>query len=92
MDDRGSIAGSSNDGTFSLRHRIQAGSEAHSASYPMGTEDSYAGVKRKGREDDHLHVMQRKSMRGAIPALPQYVSKAWRLIKQKIRIHGVVLS
>jgi hypothetical protein len=26
---------------FSLRHRVQTGSGAHAASYPVGTEDSY---------------------------------------------------
>jgi len=33
-------------GNFSLHHRVQNGSGAHPASYPMG-------VKRPGREADH---------------------------------------
>jgi len=30
---------------FSLRHRVQIGSEAHPASYPIGTRGSYPGGK-----------------------------------------------
>jgi hypothetical protein len=30
-------------------------------------------------------------MRGAIPQFPQYVFMAWCLIKQEIRLRGVVL-
>jgi hypothetical protein len=30
-------------GNFSLQHRIQTGSEAHLASYPMGTRGSFPG-------------------------------------------------
>jgi len=32
-------------GYFSLYHRVQTGSGAHQASYPMGTRDSYAESK-----------------------------------------------
>jgi hypothetical protein len=35
-------------GNFSLHHRIQKGSEAHSASYPMGTRGSFPGGKAAG--------------------------------------------
>jgi hypothetical protein len=38
---------------FSLRHRVQARSGTHQASYPMGTRSFSPGVKRPGREDDH---------------------------------------
>jgi hypothetical protein len=41
-------------GNFSLHHRVQNGSGAHPASYPVGTRGSYPGVKRPGREADHL--------------------------------------
>jgi hypothetical protein len=33
---------------FSLRHRVQTGSEAHSASYPMGTGGSFPEGKVAG--------------------------------------------
>jgi hypothetical protein len=35
-------------GNFSLHHRIQNGSGAHPASYPMGTRDSFPGGKAAG--------------------------------------------
>jgi len=35
---------------FSLHHRVQATSTAHSVSYPVG---SFLGVKRPGCEADH---------------------------------------
>jgi hypothetical protein len=39
---------------FSLLYVVQTHSEAHPASYPMGTVDSFPhGVKRQGREADH---------------------------------------
>jgi hypothetical protein len=37
-------------GNFSLHHRVQNGSGAHPASYPMGTEAHIPGVKRPDRE------------------------------------------
>jgi hypothetical protein len=40
-------------GNFSLHHRVQTGSGAHPASYPMGTRALSLGVKRLGREADH---------------------------------------
>jgi hypothetical protein len=40
-------------GNFSLRHRVQTGSGAHPASYPIGTGDPSLGVKRLGREAYH---------------------------------------
>jgi hypothetical protein len=41
-----------NDGV-SLHHRVQTGSGAHPASYPRGTEKSYPGIHRPGREAHH---------------------------------------
>jgi hypothetical protein len=40
-------------GNFSLHHRVQNGSGAHTASYPMGTKGFSLGVKRHGRGTDH---------------------------------------
>jgi hypothetical protein len=49
LDDRGSrvqfLAGA---GNFPLHHRIQNGSGAHPASYPMGTRGSFPGGKAAG--------------------------------------------
>jgi hypothetical protein len=41
-------------GNFYLHHRVQNGSGAHPASYPMGTRGSFPGVKRLKREAAHL--------------------------------------
>jgi hypothetical protein len=34
-------------------HVVQTGSGAHRASYPIGTVDSFPGIKRQGPEADH---------------------------------------
>jgi hypothetical protein len=53
-DDRGSrVRFSAGAGNFSLHHRVQNGSGAHPASYPMGTGALSLGIKRQGREADH---------------------------------------
>jgi hypothetical protein len=40
---------------------------------------------------NHLHLVP-KLIHGAVPPIPQYVSTAWRLIKQEVRLlnHVVV--
>jgi hypothetical protein len=54
LDDRGSrVRFPAGAGKFSLHHRVQNGSGAHPASYPMGTRGFSLGVKRPGREADH---------------------------------------
>jgi hypothetical protein len=40
-------------GNFSLHYRVQNGSGANSASYPMGTRDLSLGVKWPEREANH---------------------------------------
>jgi hypothetical protein len=41
-------------GNFTPHLNVQTGSGAHPASYIMGTKGSFPGVKRPGREADHL--------------------------------------
>jgi hypothetical protein len=53
-------------GNFSPHHNVQTGPDTHPASYPMGTKSSSVGVKRQGREADHLPV-PRLRVSGAIP-------------------------
>jgi hypothetical protein len=54
LDDRGSrVRFLARDGNFSLHHRVQTGSGAHPASYPMGNRSSFPGDKWLGREADH---------------------------------------
>jgi len=78
MDDRSSIP--SRGRIFPLLHHIQVGSDAHPASYPMGTGGSYPGVKRLGCEADHSPPFSAKvKMRGAVSPLP-------------LSLHGIMLS
>jgi hypothetical protein len=82
LDDRGSRfrfpAGA---GNFSLHHRVQNGSWAHTASYPMGTRGSFPGVKRPVREADHpLHLVPRSKNEWSYSSTPP------------ILFHGMVLS
>jgi hypothetical protein len=74
MDNRSSIPGKA--GSFSLRHFVQTGSEDHPASYPMTPVSLSPGVKRPGREGDHLHLVPRLRMCGAISPLPH--TSSWR--------------
>jgi hypothetical protein len=49
LDDRGSRDRfPARAGNFSLHHRVQNGSGAHPASYPMGTRGSFTGGKAAG--------------------------------------------
>jgi hypothetical protein len=49
LDDRGSMVRfSEGAGNFSLHHRVQDGSGAHPASYPVGTGGSFPGGKAAG--------------------------------------------
>jgi hypothetical protein len=49
LDDRGSrVRFPAGAGNVSLHHRVQNGSEAHPASYPMGTRGSFPGGKAVG--------------------------------------------
>jgi hypothetical protein len=54
LDDQGSrVRFSAVVRNFSLHHRVQNGSGAHPASYPMDTRGFSLGVKRPGRETYH---------------------------------------
>jgi hypothetical protein len=66
---------------FPLHHRVQNGSGAHPASYPMGTRGSSPGVKRPGRKADHLPPSSAEVKEWVEPYL-----------HSPIRLHGVVLS
>jgi hypothetical protein len=73
LDDRGSRfrfpAGA---GNFSLHHRVQNGSGAHPASYPIGRRGSFPGSKAAGAWSWPLIPIycRRQRMSGAIPPLP----------------------
>jgi hypothetical protein len=64
-------------GNFSFHHRVQNGSGAYPAPYPMGTGALSLGVKRLGCEADRSPPYSARSrMCGAIPPLPQYALMA----------------
>jgi hypothetical protein len=67
--------------SFSLHYRVQNGSGAQPASYPMGTRGSFPWVKRPEREADHS------------PPSSAKVKNAWSYTStHHIRLHGVVLN
>jgi hypothetical protein len=68
-------------GIFSLRHRVQAGSGAHPASYAMGIGALSLGIKRPGREADH-----------SLPSSAEAKECVELYLHSPIRLHGVVLS
>jgi hypothetical protein len=69
-------------GNFSLHHRVQTGSGANLASYPMGTRGSSLGVKRPRGEANHsspcsAEVMNTWSCNSTL----QYAFMAWCSLK-----------
>jgi hypothetical protein len=62
---------------FSVLHSVHAGSEAHPASYPVGTGGSILGVRRREREPDNSpRCSVEVKNGGAITALPH--TSSWR--------------
>jgi hypothetical protein len=81
LDDRGSRARfPAGAGNFSL-HRVQNGSVAHPASYPMGTRGSFPGGKAAGREADH-----------SPPTCAEVKECVELYLHSPIPLHSVVLS
>jgi len=68
-------------GNFSLHHRVQNGSGAHPASYPMGNRGSFPGVKRAVREADH-----------SLPSSAEVKECVDLYLHSQIRLHGMVLG
>jgi hypothetical protein len=82
LDDRGSrVRFPSGAGNFSLHHRVQNGSGAHPASYPMGTRGSFTGGKAAGVEADH-----------SSPSSAEVKECVELYLHSPIHLHGVVLS
>jgi hypothetical protein len=80
LDDRSSrVRFPAGAGNVSLHHRVQNGSGAHPASYPMGTRGSFPGGKAAGAWSWPLTSIQCRGQRmsGAIPPNPQYAFMAW---------------
>jgi hypothetical protein len=71
-------------GNFSPHHRVQTGSEAHPASYPMGSSGSFPGYKAAGAWSWPLiSIVPRSIIRGAVPPLLQYAFMVWCLVKYR---------
>jgi len=66
---------------------ILTGSGTHKASYPVGTKGSFLGVKRPEREVDHLHLVPRSRIRGAIRPLLHYAFLAWFSVKAQGQLY-----
>jgi hypothetical protein len=82
LDNWGSFPSKGSDGIFSLHHRVQTGSGAHPASYPMGTGRSFSGVKQLGYEADHSPPSSAEVKNvWNDTSIPQYVFMAWCLVK-----------
>jgi hypothetical protein len=52
------------------------------SSYPMGTKDSFLGVKRPGREADHS-PQSSAEVKECVELYPQYAFMAWCLVKHR---------
>jgi hypothetical protein len=86
LDDRGSrVRFPAGAGNFSLHHRVQNGSGAHPASYPMGTSVSFSGGKAARAWSWPLTSISCRGQRmsGAIPPLPN--TPSWRFAQLKHR-------
>jgi hypothetical protein len=68
-------------GNFSLHQRVQDGSGAHPASYPVGTRGSFLEVKGPGREADQ-----------SPPSSAEVKECVELYLHSPIRLRGVVLG
>jgi hypothetical protein len=79
VDDQGSrvrfLAGA---GNFSLHHRVQNGSGAHPASYPMGIRGPFPGGKAPEREADHSSPSSAEVKEYAELYLHSPITPSWR--------------
>jgi hypothetical protein len=70
---------------FSIRHRVQTGSGAHSAPYSMSTGGSYPGHGVK--LTTYLHLVTMLRIHGAVPPTFQYLFMAWCSGKHSDKIY-----
>jgi hypothetical protein len=87
LEDRGSgVRFPAGAGNSSLRHRVQNGSGAHPASYPMGTGALSLGIKRPGRAADHSPPFSDEVKNAwSYTSFPQYAFMAWCSVIEKHR-------
>jgi hypothetical protein len=73
---------------FSVHHRVQTGSGAHLASYPMNTRGSFPGVKRPGRETDHSPPSSAEvKNEWSHISTSQYAFMAWLSVKTQVQLY-----
>jgi len=76
-------------GNFPLNHRVQTGSVAHPASYPVGTRGSFPGGKAAAVWSCPLtRTVPRLRMRGATPPLPNMLSHCGACLKHLLTSSG----
>jgi hypothetical protein len=69
---------------FPLHHRVQNGSGAHPASYPMGTSGSFTGVKQPGCEADHPSLSSDDVKNAwSYTSTPPFIFMMWCLVKHR---------
>jgi hypothetical protein len=83
LDDRGSrVRFPAGAGNFSLHHRVQNGSGAYPASYPMGTRGSFPGESGRGvKLTTHLHLLPRSKNERSYTSIPHCTFMAWCSVK-----------
>jgi hypothetical protein len=75
-------------GNIFLQHRVQAGSVANPASYPMGTRALFLGVKRPGREADHSPPSSAEIKNTwSFTSTPHYAFTTWRSVKAQGQLY-----
>jgi hypothetical protein len=71
-------------GNFSLRHRVQTGSGAHTVSYPTDTEGSFSGSKAAWAWSwPYTPSSAEVKNAWSYTSTPQYVFMAWCLVKHR---------
>jgi hypothetical protein len=73
-------------GNFFVHHCVQTSSVAHPSSYPMGTRESFPGVKCPGHEADHSPNAKVKNAWN-YTSTPQNTFMAWCLVKAQEQLY-----
>jgi hypothetical protein len=79
-------------GNFSFHHRVQTGSGAHPASYPIGTRGSFPGGKAAGREADHSPASSAEVKEWVELYLPSPNTPLWRGAQHRYNLTFYLLN
>jgi disulfide bond formation protein DsbB len=72
---------------FSLHHRVQTGSGAHPASYPVSTRGSFPGGKWLGSEVNSPPSCAEVNNAWSYTSFPQYAFMTWYSVKAQGQIY-----